>query len=340
MRYTLLGRSGLRVSEVALGTMTFGTDWGFGGDAMEVRKMVTTFADAGGNFIDTASNYTDGTAERLVGEVIAADRDSWVVGTKYTLASRAGDPNAAGNSLKNMRRTVEQSLRRLRTDYIDVLWLHAWDDLTPVEEILRGLDALATAGKVLYIGISDSPVWAASYGQALAHLRGWTPFSGLQVPWSLADREVEREFIPMAEAMGLTVCAWGPLSGGLLSGRYAPGAQTSDPRRLRHESPARLEIAARVAELASERGVSSSQLALAWLRSRGAIPLIGARTADQLAANLACVEIDLEPEEIASLEAASPLDLGFCRGFLDSMTEVIHGPGMRGRIDVPASHRR
>lgn len=340
MRYTLLGRSGLRVSEVGLGTMTFGTEWGFGGDAAEARKMVTAFAEAGGNFIDTASNYTNGTAERLVGEVIAEDRDSWVVGTKYSLASRFGDPNAAGNSLKNMRRTVEESLRRLRTDYIDVLWLNAWDDLTPLEEILRGLDMLASAGKVLYIGISDSPVWAASYGQALAQLRGWTPFSGLQVPWSLADREVEREFIPMAEAMGLTVCAWGPLSGGLLSGKYTVGGQSSGPRRLRQESEARLGIAARVAELADERGVSSAQLALAWLRARGAVPLIGARTAEQLAANLLCVEIELEPEEIESLEAAAPLDLGFSRGFLDSMTDVIHGPDMRWRIDVPQVGRR
>ncbi|GAB3162111.1 aldo/keto reductase [Myceligenerans halotolerans] len=340
MRYTLLGQSGLRVSEVGLGTMTFGTDWGFGGDAKEARRMVDTFAAAGGNFIDTANNYTNGTSESLVGEAVSDDRDRWVVGTKYTLASRDDDLNAAGNSLKNLRRTVETSLRRLRTDYIDVLWLHAWDDLTPVEEVMRGLDTLTRAGKVLYVGISDSPVWAASYGQALAHLRGWSPFVGLQVPWSLADRDVEREFVPMAQALGMGVCAWGPLSGGLLSGKYAEGQPAAGTTRRPRQNADRLKIAARVHELARERGIGSAEMALAWLRSRGAIPLIGARTADQLESNLACVDIDLEPGEVESLEAASPVDLGFSRGFLDSMTNVIHGPGLRSRIDVPPSYRR
>lgn len=338
MRYTMLGSSGLRVSEVALGTMTFGTDWGFGGDAAQARSQVTAFAEAGGNFIDTASNYTDGTAETWVGEALEEDRDWWVVGTKYTLSTRAGDVNAAGNSRKNMRTSVERSLRRLRTDHIDVLWLHAWDGLTPVEEILRGLDDLVRAGKVLYLGISDAPVWVGAYAQGVAQVRGWSSFVGLQVPWSMADREVEREFVPMARALGMSVCAWGPLAGGLLSGKYAEGAPPatrSAPRRLKEESPARLALATRVAELARAREVTSSQFALAWIRAQGGIPLLGARTADQLRENLACVDLELEPDELAQVDQVAPLSRGFSAGFLESMTGVIHGPGLRELIDVP-----
>lgn len=340
MRYTLLGDSGLRVSELALGTMTFGTDWGFGGDAEEAKRQVELFAEAGGNFVDTANNYTNGTAETVLGEAISGDRDYWVVATKYTLSSRPDDPNASGNSRKNLARTLETSLRRLRTDHVDVLWLHAWDDLTPVEEVLRALDDQVRAGKVLYIGISDVPCWVGAYGQAVATLRGWSPFVGLQVPYSLARRAVEKELVPMARAMGMGVCAWAPMAGGLLSGKYAPGAQVSGPRRLRDESPEMLRLAADLAVFAEEIGSTSSNVALAWLRRQGAVPIVGARTADQLAANLSAADLQLTDEQMARLDAMNPIDLGFPRGFLDSMTEIIHGPGFRDRIDLPPVDRR
>jgi aryl-alcohol dehydrogenase-like predicted oxidoreductase len=340
MRYTLLGHSGLRISELALGTMTFGTDWGFGGNADESRAQMKLFAEAGGNFVDTASNYTDGTAEGLVGEVVSDDRDYWVVGTKYSLSSRADDPNAAGNSRKNLIRSLETSLRRLRTDHVDVLWVHAWDDLTPVDEVLRALDDQVRAGKVRYIGISDVPCWVGAYGQAMAAARGWSPLVGLEVPYSLAAREVEREFLPMARALGMGVCAWGPLSGGLLSGKYAAGAADDGPRRLRAESPDRLRIAQGVADMAAARDTSSANLALAWLRHQGVVPIVGARTAAQLAANLGAVDLSLSAADLDRLDALAPIDLGFSRGFLDSMTSVVHGPGMRERIDLPAGGPR
>jgi len=182
MRYRLFGRSGLRVAELALGTMTFGEDWGWGASPDESRRMLDAYAEAGGNFIDTASNYTDGASERIVGELVAGDRDRWVIATKYTLTSRREDPNAGGNHRKSMVRSLETSLRRLASDYVDLLWLHMWDGMTPIEEVLRALDDQVRAGKVLYVGISDTPAWVVSRGLTLAELRGWTPSPGCRCP--------------------------------------------------------------------------------------------------------------------------------------------------------------
>ncbi|MFC1662135.1 aldo/keto reductase, partial [Gemmatimonadota bacterium] len=179
MRYKLLGRSGLRVSELGLGTMTFGEEWGWGASKKESQRIFDAYATAGGNFVDTANRYTEGTSERFVGEFVAADRGHFVVATKYTLFNREGDPNAAGNHRKNMVQSLEASLRRLKTDYIDLLWVHAWDFMTPVDEVMRGLDDLVRAGKVLYVGISDTPAWIVSQANTLADLRGWTPFVAL-----------------------------------------------------------------------------------------------------------------------------------------------------------------
>ena len=220
MRYKLLGNSGLRVSELCLGTMTFGEDWGWGASKEDSRALFDAYREAGGNFIDTANFYTGGTSERFVGEFIASERDRFVVATKYTLTMRPGDPNASGNHRKNMIQSVEASLRRLGTDYIDLYWLHAWDYLTPVEEVMRGLDDLVRAGKVLYVGVSDTPAWIVSQANTLAALRGWTPFVGLQIEYSLIERTVERELLPMAEAFGLTILAWSPLGSGVLTGKY------------------------------------------------------------------------------------------------------------------------
>src|SRR6202050_5066184 len=201
MRYKLLGKSGLRVSEVCLGTMTFGEDWGWGSSTDESRKVYDAFLEAGGNFIDTANVYTNGTSEKLLGEFMTGHRDRIVLATKYTNAAPGNDPNAAGNHRKNMMQAVEASLQRLKTDYIDVYWLHIWDQITPVEEVMRGLDDLVRQGKVLYVGISGAPAWWIAQANTLAQLRGWSPFVGFQIEYSLIERTVERELVPMAKAL-------------------------------------------------------------------------------------------------------------------------------------------
>ena len=205
MRYKLLGRSGLRVSELALGTMTFGPDWGWGADADESRRILTRYDEAGGNFVDTSNNYTDGTSETLVGELTRAERERWVLATKYSLTLDPRDPNAGGNHRKSLVRSLEQSLRRLDTDYVDLLWLHMRDATTPIEEAVRALDDQVRLGKVLYVGISDSPAWVAAQANTIADLRGWSPFVALQIPYSVANRDPERELLPMAASLGLTL---------------------------------------------------------------------------------------------------------------------------------------
>lgn len=321
MRYKLLGRSGLRVSELALGTMTFGEDWGWGASHAECEKIFTAFSEAGGNFIDTSVNYTNGTSEKYVGEFIASDRYRYVVATKYSLrdgnANRL-DPNAGGNARKSLRRAVETSLRNLQTDYIDLYYLHAWDGMTPIEEITRALDDLVQSGKVLYVGISDTPAWVIAKANMLADLRGWSRFVGVQLPYSLADRSPERDLLPMARADELAVTAWGVLGGGVLTGKYRqPGTVT----RYSGSSERRMQLGDQIVSLAAEVGCSASQLAIAWVRQRpwtGApiIPILGARSLEQLQDNLGALEVALTPEQIFKLDALSPIQLGFPHDFL------------------------
>jgi aryl-alcohol dehydrogenase-like predicted oxidoreductase len=344
MNYRLFGRSGLRVSELALGTMTFGTDWGWGADRDQCRKMFDLFAEAGGNFIDTANNYTGGTSERIVGELVAADRDHFVVATKYSLSTRPEDPNAGGNHRKNLVRALEASLRRLGTDHVDLLWMHMWDGMTPVDEVVRALDDLVRAGKVLYVGCSDTPAWAVARAVTLAELRGWAAFCGLQVPWSLADRAVEREHLPLAAALDLAVTPWGVLEAGELTGKYlAPDGQ---PTRSRAEqvSPRVNDLAREVMAVAAELGRPPSQVAIAWVRQQEpgwgvpVIPVVGARSAVQLADNLGCLDLRLSAEQVDRLSAASAFGPGFPRSFLESdhVRGLIFGTTF-GRITV---HRR
>jgi aryl-alcohol dehydrogenase-like predicted oxidoreductase len=336
MRYRLFGRSGLRVSELALGTMTFGTDWGWGADQQECRRMFDAYGEAGGNFIDTACNYTDGASERIVGELVAADRDHWVLATKYGLTGRPDDPNAGGNHRKNLQRTLEASLGRLGTDHLDLLWLHMWDGMTPVEEVVRTLDDAVSAGKVLYVGVSDTPAWVVARAVTMAELRGWAPFTGLQVPWSLADRAVEREHLPLAAALDLAVTPWGLLEGGELTGKYLttaqpaggavldPGDRASEPTRSRPDdvSPRVNDLAREVLAVAERLGRPAAQVAINWVRQQDfgcpVIPIVGARSAEQLRANLGCLDFELEPELLARLAAASGFQLGFPRSFLES----------------------
>ncbi|WP_262401386.1 aldo/keto reductase [Actinomadura sp. CNU-125] len=225
--YRLLGRSGLRVSPLALGTATFGTEHGWGAEKDETRKLFDTYVERGGNFIDTANTYTDGSAERQLGEFTRGDRESLVLATKYTTLRRPGDPNSAGSHRKSMFASVEASLRRLNTDYLDLLYLHVWDFTTPVEEILRGLDDLVRQGKVLYVAMSNVPAWEISRMQAIADLRGWSPLVGLQIEYNLVSRDAERDLIPMARTMGLGVTPYSPLAGGVLTGKYGRADLTS-----------------------------------------------------------------------------------------------------------------
>lgn len=329
MRYQLLGRSGLRVSELCLGTMTFGEDWGWGASKETAKAVFDTFIEAGGNFLDTANLYTNGSSERLLGEFIHADRNRYVVATKYTLnLDGKGDPNAAGNHRKNMVHAVEASLKRLNTDYIDLYWVHAWDTLTPIEEMMRAFDDLVRAGKVLYIGASDFPAWQVSRANTIAELRGWTPFSALQIEYSLIERTVERELIPMANGLGLTVTPWAPLGAGILSGKYKRDADTKTSRggALTED---RLRIADAVAEVAQMIGCSPAQVALAWLRHQpgSVIPIIGARTVEQIKDNLGSIHIQLTPDHLSKLDEASKVDLGFPMKFLstDRFRQIVSG---------------
>jgi aryl-alcohol dehydrogenase-like predicted oxidoreductase len=342
MRYRLLGNSGLRVSEAALGTMTFGDDWGWGAAKDEARRVYDAFREAGGNFIDTANVYTNGTSESFLGDFMKDDRQSVVLATKYTNAAPGTDPNAAGNHRKSMVQAVEASLKRLKTDYIDLYWVHIWDQITPVEEVMRGLDDLVRQGKVLYVGISDAPAWWIAQANTLAQLRGWSPFIGLQVEYSLIERTVERELVPMAKALNLGLTAWSPLSGGVLTGKYhghgssEPGRMSSDMmKQFMPEQQRTDRIVAAVKSVSAETGRSMAQIALAWLRYRPmpVIPIVGARKLSQLRDNLASFDLTLPPNQLETLDEASRIELGFPHDmYAKEMARTLAYGGLRDRI--------
>ena len=340
MRYKLLGKSGLRVSELCLGTMTFGEDWGWGASKEVSQQIFEAYANAGGNFVDTANNYTNGTSEKVVGEVIHSDRHHFVLATKYTLSERPSDPNFSGNQRKNMMRSVEGSLKRLNTEFIDLLWLHMWDGFTPVEEVLRGMDDLVSSGKVNYIGISDTPAWVVSQANAIAELRGWSSFVALQLPYSLASRDPERAMLPMAKAHQMSVTAWGLLGGGSLTGKY--NKESEEPKRYNDTSEKQKSVAEVVMEVAEANGRTPAQVAINWVRQQQAkssiIPIVGARTLAQAKDNLACLEWELSTEELEKLTQASPIRLGFPQDFLtnDEVRGLVYGE----TFDKIDNHRR
>jgi aryl-alcohol dehydrogenase-like predicted oxidoreductase len=324
MRYGLLGRSGLRVSELCLGTMTFGAPgWGTAED--EAAAMVKAFRDAGGNFFDTANEiYAGGRSEEILGRLVRGERERVVIATKYGLhPPGSSDPNLAGNHRKSLKRSIEASLKRLGTDHADLLWTHCWDGVTPVDEVMRALDDLVREGKVLYLGVSNTPAWLVARSNTLAELRGWTSFVGLQVEYSLVERTAERELLPMARALGLGVAAWSPLGSGILSGKYGePSGREGEGARLR-AVPMRtlddrsLQVARGVAELAAELDRPAAQVALNWLRGRdGVIPLLGARTPAQLQDNLGCLDFALDASARARLDASSAIELGYPHDYL------------------------
>ncbi len=349
MKYKLLGKSGLRVSELCLGTMTFGEDWGMGASQDESSKIFDAFVEAGGNFIDTANGYTDGTSEKFVGELIASQREKFVVATKYSFPLRmmeAGkDPNASGNHRKNMVQSLEGSLKRLNTDYIDLFWLHAWDFMTPVEEIMRALDDMVRQGKILYIGISDTPAWIVAQANTLAQCHGWTQFIALQVEYSLIQRTPEQDLLPMAKALDLGVTPWSPLAGGVLTGKYNKSAQeTGGEGRLSTPdwgiiTERSLAIADVVIQIAQKIGCSASQVALAWLRHQTGviIPIIGARKVSQIKDNLGCLDITLSSEHLQKLGEISQIELGFPHNFLQN--DVIRDRLYGGTFSSIDNHR-
>ena len=342
LRYRLLGNSGLRVSEAALGTMTFGDEWGWGSAKDEARKVYDAFREAGGNFIDTANFYTNGTSESFLGEFMKGHRQSAVMASKYSMAAPGIDPNAAGNHRKSMMQAMEASLKRLQTDYIDLYWVHMWDQITPVEEVMRGLDDLVRQGKVLYVGISDAPAWWITQANTLAQLRGWSPFVGLQIEYNLIERSVERELIPMTKALNLGLTAWSPLARGILTGKYH-GHGSSEQGRMNNDSLKDLmpeqqrtdRIVAAIKAVSDQTGRGMAQVALAWLCCRPVpvTPIIGARKLSQLQDNLASFDVSLSADQVKTLDEASRIDLGFPYHLYEkeSVRAIAYG-GMREQI--------
>jgi len=341
MRYKLLGRSGLRVSELALGTMTFGPEWGWGASKDESRRMFDAYAEAGGNFLDTANRYTEGTSEKYVGEFIASDRDHWVVATKYTLWMRRDNPNFSGNHRKNMVQALDASLKRLGTDYIDVYWVHAWDFTTPASEVMRALDDMVRAGKILHVGVSDTPAWIVSRANTLAELRGWSPFVALQLRYSLIDRTAERDLIPMARAMDMAVTPWSILGAGTLTGKYSRGAAPAEGRAKEGAATdeRNLSIADTVVGIAGEIGCTPSQVAVSWVRQQHGVivPLVGARNLEQLEDNLGALDVTLDEDHLARLDEVSRIEPGFPHDFLasDPIRDIVFG----GTFDQIDNHR-
>ncbi len=322
MIYRLLGRSGLRVSELCLGTMSFGTEWGWGADKAESQKIFDAYTAAGGNFVDTANRYTEGTSERWLGEFIKSERHHFVLATKFTLRDQLGDPNFAGNHRKNMIRSVDESLRRLDTDFIDLLWVHAWDGTIPADELLRGLEDLVRSGKAHHIGISDTPAWIVSQSNAIAELRGWSSFAALQIEYSLLARTPERDLLPMAQHFGMAVTPWGAIAGGALTGKYLKGETGRLPEHSNRRSAHANKIAEKVVKVAEKLKVPPVQVAINWTRQRNpnlnVIPLIGASKATQIASSMGCLDFVIPEKYIQELDEASKIELGFPHDFLNS----------------------
>jgi len=345
MRYQVFGRhTGLRVSQLALGAGNFGTAWGYGAEPEEARRMFGRYIEAGGNFIDTADNYQAGQSETLLGDLIAPVREKLVVASKFTLGpvpAHAGIA-ATGNSRKVMVQSVEASLRRLKTDRIDLLWVHMPDGVTPIEEILRGVDQLARAGKIIYAGLSDFPAWRVARAATLAEVRGTLPIAAVQLEYSLVERTAERELLPMAQALGLGTVAWSPLGGGLLTGKYRRG-ETGRATQLgvlihQEDNAQKAAVLDALQAVADEIGSNPGRVAIAWVAARGAIPIVGPKSLAQLEDNLAAVDVRLTEQQLAQLNAAGAPALGFPHDLLnqDAIRQGLAG-GQLDQLDWPHS---
>jgi aryl-alcohol dehydrogenase-like predicted oxidoreductase len=332
--YVTLGRSGLRVSPFCLGAMTFGEDWGFGTPVAESEAIMARYFERGGNFLDTANGYTGGHSERIIGNYIAHDRsrrDAVVIATKFFSNLSRNNPNGGGASRKALTASCDESLRRLRTDYIDLFWMHVWDRFTPIDETMRALDDLVRAGKVRYIGFSDTPAWKVAQAQTMAVLRGWTPLIALQIEYSLLERTVEGELTPMAIELGLGVTPWSPLAGGVLTGKFRredAATATSDrgARTINRLTERTFAVLDEVRRVAAALATTPAAVALAWVQQRPGVTstIIGARRLDQLDANLAALDLVLPAEHVAALDAASVPVLNFPAAFIPGAVSFMH----------------
>lgn len=346
MRYVTLGAgSGLRVSEIVLGCGMFGTAWGYGAEATEARRMFDAYVEVGGNFFDTADTYQDGMSETILGELVGARRDELVVATKYTAGTGPSTLGTRGNSRKNMIQSVEASLRRLRTDRIDLLWVHAPDGVTAMEEIVRGFDDLSRAGKVLHGGLSNFAAWRVAHAQTLAELRGWNRLVAVQVEYSLVERDSDAEILPMAAAFGLSVTGWSPLGGGLLTGKYRrgeTGRKTTWGTALIHDeatSPRTTDTLDTLEAIARETDANPGRVAIAWVRAKGVLPIIGPRTAEQAKDNLAAVSVTLSADQVARLDAVSAPAVTYPHSFRTRFPKAWENVNAGKTITLPPSVR-
>lgn len=338
MRYRIFGNTGLRLSTLALGTGNFGNGWGYGADKDEARNIYTRYREAGGNFIDTADQYQFGQSESMLSDFIATDRDDIVLATKFSLGdSPEAGLQRSGNSRKSMINSLEASLKRLKTDHIDLLWVHMPDGVTPVDQIAIALDDLIRSGKILYAGLSDFPAWRVATAATLAELHGWSSVSAVQLEYSLVERSAERELLPMAAGFNLGVVSWSPLGGGLLTGKYRKGesGRAQGLGAVIHDESNQIKTATvdTVLAIADETGYSPGQIAIAWVLAKGTLPIIGPRTAEQLADNLASVDVQLTSEQVSRLDTASAITLGFPHDIVAASASSLGG-GKHELIDA------
>ena len=344
--YVTLGRSGLRVSPFCLGAMTFGEDWGWGSSVAEAEAILTRYIEQGGNFVDTANAYTKGHSERILGDYVrqrSQRRDELVIATKFFANLFPPDPNAGGASRKSVTAACDESLRRLQTDYIDLYWMHLWDRFTPIDETMRALDDLVTAGKVRYIGFSDTPAWKVAQAQVTAGFRGWAPLVALQIEYSLLERTVEGELVPMAQELGLGVTPWSPLRGGVLTGKYTrENMEDVQPGRGERVKSYFTEdtflILDELVRIAADLKTTPAAVALAWVQGKPGVDstIIGARTMEQLEANLAGVTVRLDATQVAVLDQLSTPTHSFPTPFLEGATTIMHAGAT---VDGQASER-
>jgi len=335
--YVTLGRSGLRVSPFCLGTMTFGLDWGWGSDANTCKRIMDLYMERGGNFIDTANIYTKGHSEKIIGDHLGGNsskRQRSVIATKFMGSLYPGDPNGGGAHRKAIYQQLEGSLRRLQTDYIDLYWMHFEDPHTPIEETMRALDDIVRAGKVRYIGFSDTPAWRCAQAQMIAQFKGWTPLVALQIEYSLLERTVEGALIPMAQELGLGVTPWSPLKGGILTGKFNKDAVAKGEQKAGRGDWVTKQLSERayavcdaLHSFGKQINASPAQLALAWVQSRAGVTstIIGARTTDQLMENLKAFEVHLAPEHMAKLDELTRPVFHFPFDFLSRVRPVLQG---------------
>ncbi|NOW94967.1 aldo/keto reductase [Mucilaginibacter sp. SG564] len=348
MKYQIFGqKSGLRVSTLALGTGNFGTAWPFGASKEDSKLVFDRYAEAGGNFIDTADGYQAGQSESFLGDFLTSERDNFVLASKYSMGTR--DMQTTGNSRKTMMRAVEESLKRLKTDRLDLYWVHLSDGQTPTEEIVRGLDDLVSAGKINYAGFSNFPAWRIANAALLADLRGWAPIIGIQVEYNLIERTADRELLPMAEALGLGVAFWSPLAGGTLTGKYRKETDPNSRKALAggflvkdSKNERETRILDLLESIAAETGNQVIDVALAWIRQKhdqstlSTITVIGSRNVSQLDANLSSLELTLTKDQISHLNEASQIELGSPHEVIAASQGMLFG-GSTGQIEIKHS---